>query len=170
MIPHLKILLLTMVIAMMTASSGFCLPNIKLSLGGVKRDFETAELHFHNVLHTRNSYEVRVFLNHPNADTTTPIEDNKHYAGSLFFYGQGDYIDPSGEILSNRDPRAREFDLSPGASNTSPFPLYLDITESLRQLVTDGSEVTVTFVAIDQQGNPITNPDFTFESLSLVAD
>lgn len=155
---------------MMTTSPGSYLSNPRISLEGVKKDFETAELQFNNVLHTRDSYEVRVFLNQPNADASTPIENNRHYAGSLFFYGQGDYIDPSRSIFSSRDPRAQELDLSPGHSNTSPFILYLDITMSLQQLIADCSEIELTFVAIDQKGKSITNSDFIFKSLELVID
>ena len=167
---NIKLFVLATVIAIMTTtSSGLCFPLVRLSLERVGTDYETAELQLHNVLHTQESYEVRVFLNQPDANANTPTEGNDHYAGSLFFYGQGEYIDKKGQKISPREPIAQEFDLSPGASNTSPFTLYLDITDNLRKMI-DNSEIVVSLVAVDAKGNQIANPDLQFDSISLVTN
>jgi len=135
----------------------------------VRADYKKADLIFHKVLHTHDSYEVKVFLSHLNVDKNISTENDDNYAGSLFFYGQSYYVDEQGNQISPRDPIAQEYDLSPGASNTSPFTLYLDITNKLRQFM-GSSEVAISFVAIDAKGHQITNSDFQFDSLSLDID
>lgn len=144
-------------------------PVVRVSLADLRSNYGTAKLEFRNVLHTQESYEVRVFLEQPGADASTPTEGNKHYAGSLFFYGQGQYSGVGVEGLSSRTPLAQEFDLSPGASNTSPFTLNLDITSSLRHFA-NLPQIGVSFVAVDFKGNQIPKPDLEFESVSLIAN
>ncbi|NEP11674.1 MAG: hypothetical protein F6K14_15965 [Symploca sp. SIO2C1] len=161
--------LATVLVMLGMQPSNSSLPVVRLPLEQVKTDYQTAELQFNKVLHTQESYEVRVFLNQPDANAQTPTEGNNHYAGSLFFYGQGQYIDEQGQKFSSRDPRAQEFDLSPRASNTSSFTLYLDITDSLHQFLND-AEISVSLVAVDAEENQITNPDLAFDSISLVTE
>lgn len=148
---------------------GWCLPVIILPIQQVKSDYKKADLVFHNALHTHDSYEIQVFLSHPSTDKNKSTTDSSNYASSLFFYGQGYYVEEQGRHISNREPRAREFDLSPGASNTSPSTLYLDITDKLRQFIGD-SEIAISFVAIDSKGHQIANPDFQFDYISLEVD
>lgn len=160
-------MLLSLSLAALLVKSG-CSPIVaRFDLNQIEPNFETAELQFHDVRHTRDSFAVRVFLNQPNANASTPIEDNDRFSGSLYFYGQGEYIDATGNKLSAREPIAREFDLSTGASNTSPFTLYLDITDSLRKVVQTHSEVTVSMVSVDMSGNPIEESEFDFRSITL---
>jgi hypothetical protein len=142
---------------------------IILPIQQVRADYKKADLVFHNVLHTHDSYEVQVFLSHPNADENTSTVGDDSYAGSLFFYGQGSYLEEQGRQISNREMIAHEYDLSPGASNTSPFTLYLDITNKLRQFIGD-SEVVISFVAVDSKGHQIANPDFQFDYITLERD
>ncbi|MEC4883713.1 MAG: hypothetical protein SAL70_20635 [Scytonema sp. PMC 1070.18] len=159
-----------LVAATMTISAfGQGSPAIKISLERLNPNYKVAKLEFHNVQHTRNSYEVRVFLNQPDANADTPTEDNAHYAGSLYFYGQGDEYSLDGQKIPNRGLVAQEFDLSPGASNTSPMKLFVDITDSLRQL-NNPSEIIVSLVAVDAQGKPMSNPDLHFSSVSVVTN
>ena len=154
-----------------TTSYKFAQPVAKFSLQSIENDFKTAELEFNQVRHTKNSFEVRAFLNQPEADANTPLQGNDRFAGSLFFYGQGEYIDETGESLSAQEVLDRGLDLSPGASNVTPFNLYLDITDSLHKIVTNySSEITVKLVCVDSRGNQITHPDLKLDSISLVID
>jgi hypothetical protein len=158
------VLTLIVLIAITSSSVGWCLPMIVLPIQRVKSNYKQAELVFHNVLHTHDSYEVRVFLSQTKADLNTLTDRDENYAGSLFFYGQDRHVKGQEGYIADR--AAQEYDRSPGASNTSPFTLYLDITDKLHQFV-DCTEVAVSFVAIDRQGHKITSPDFKFDSISL---
>lgn len=138
---------------------------IVLPIQQVKSNYQQVELVFHNVLHTHDSYEVRVFLSRSKADLNTLADREENYAGSLFFYGQDRHVEGQEGYIADLDS-GQEFDRSPGASNTSPFTLYLDITDKFREFL-DCSEVAVSFVAIDRKGHKITSPDFKFDSISL---
>ncbi len=154
--------------SVMIVFSNFNGPVAKFSLEQLDKRFETAELQFNDVKHSKDSFEIRVFLNQPDADVNTPLEGNDRFAGSLFVYGQGEYVNETGERISAREAHAEEFDLSPGASNTTPFKLYLDITDSLRKMAAKTFEIIVNLVAIDFKGNRITKPEFDFGSISLI--
>ena len=150
----------------MIASINFHQPIAKFDLQHLAVDFQTAELQFNEVKHTKNSFELRVFLNQPDANANTNIEENEHFAGSLYFYGQGEYLDSNGQEAT----LTPELDLSPGASNTSPFPLYLDITTNLRKIAPENSELTVKLVAVDAHGNEISDQKLDIASISLVTN
>jgi hypothetical protein len=142
---------------------------IILPIQQVRADYKKAELVFHNVLHTHDSYEVQVFLNHPHANDNIPTVSEDIYAGSLFFYGQGDSVEEQRRQISNREMIANGYDLSPGASNISPFTLYIDITDKLHQFIGD-SDIVISFAAIDFKGRKIANPDFKFGYITLEVD
>jgi len=150
----------------MIASMNFHQPIALFHLKGIEPNFQTAELQFNEVRHTKKSFELRIFLNHPDANANTNIEGNEHFAGSLYFYGQGEYLDPNGEEAT----LTPELDLSPGSSNTSSFPLYLDITTNLKQLVPNSSELTVKLVAVDAHGNEINDLKLDCTSISLITN
>ncbi|MBW4632352.1 MAG: hypothetical protein KME30_10760 [Iphinoe sp. HA4291-MV1] len=156
--------------SVMIAFSKFNAPVAKFSLEHLGKRFETVELQFNDVKHSKDSFEIRVFLNQPDADVNTPLEGNDHFAGSLFVYGQGEYVNETGERISARETRAQEFDLSPGASNTTAFKLYLDITDSLRKMAAKNLEIIVNLVAVDFKGNQIIKPEFDFGSISLITN
>lgn len=158
--------ILSALTTVMIASLNFHQPIAKFNLELLEPNFQTAELHFNQVKHTKNSFELRVFLNQPDANANTALEGNNHFAGSLFFYGQGEYLDQNNQPTT----LTQELDLSPGASNTSQFPLYLDITPNLKELAAKNSELTVKLIAVDFQGNEICHPELDFESISLITD
>jgi len=54
-----------------------------------------ADLVFHGVVHSRGSYEGRVFFNNPDADAETPTDHDHGYAGSYWVFGHAEcYGDP----------------------------------------------------------------------------
>jgi hypothetical protein len=48
-----------------------------------------AELEFKELVHNKESFEARVFLNNPEADHHTSKTAKNGYAGSLFVFGHG---------------------------------------------------------------------------------
>jgi hypothetical protein len=50
-----------------------------------------------------SSFELRIFLNRPDADTATDATEDNGYAGSIYVYGYGD---PPADLARGRDPGA----------------------------------------------------------------
>ncbi len=149
--------------------SKFNAPLIGLSLTNLEPDPEIISLRLHNVTHPKQSFEVRVFLNQPDANADTPMENNPHYAGSLYFFGHGECRGSAGHC----DPEANgrgPFDLRP-PHHLTPMPTRnLDVTKTIKRLATSATDATVTLVAVDNQGNPIPKPDIDFDGISLVKE
>lgn len=147
------------------APSKFNVPVANLPLSQLERDFETAELQLHNVKHPKNSFEIRVFLNQPDANANTPTEGNDHFAGSMFLFGHGECAGDVGHC----DPQVHrgKFDLRP-SSHVAPFTLFLDVTNSIKTMVDNTDEVTVKLVAVDFKGNQIDQPETDFDAIALV--
>ncbi len=80
-------------------------------------DFKNAEIRLHWVPQLDRSCFIRVFLNEPGADATTPIHDNPHYAGYLAIFGHGACYGGPGHC-DLPPPRARDFDRRPRNHNT----------------------------------------------------
>lgn len=134
------------------------------ALASVEPTFEKAELEFQNVLHPRSSCEIRVFLNQPNANASTPTTGNDHYAGSLFLFGHGECPGEAGHCAPDRGP-IDQFDIR-RPSHVQPFNTTIDVTEPIRKLAgTD--EVSVSLVATDPKGNQLSNAGTDFEALML---
>ena len=139
-------------------------PVVGFSLSSVEPDFEKAELEFHNVLHPKDSFEIRVFLNQPDANASTPIEGNDHYAGSLFLFGHGECPGEAGHCAPDRGP-IDQFDIR-RPSHVMPFTAYVDATEAIRKLAGTG-EVSVKLVAVDAKGNIVPSPGTDFDAIAL---
>jgi tyrosinase len=105
----------------------------------------SAELLVYGVDHSGPSYEVRVFLDAPEADAHTPLELQAGYAGCFTVFGHGgcygdrDHCDPhdrTGDAYDLRLPH-------PILPQTKRVP----VTEALRQV--SGSAVRITLVAVE---------------------
>jgi tyrosinase len=101
------------------SSTKFNAPVASFSLSQVKPLIRRVELRFHKVKHPKASFEIRVFLNQPDADAATPIEDNPHYAGSVFVFGHGECGGDAGHCEPPDTPRG-VFDLRPPHHLRSP--------------------------------------------------
>jgi tyrosinase len=51
--------------------------------------YSRADLVFYGVDHSGLSFEARIFLNNPKADTNTPKEPKHGHAGSFYIFGHG---------------------------------------------------------------------------------
>lgn len=109
--------------------------------------FTKAEVRLHKLVQPPMSFTIRVFLNQPDADATTPIQGNDNYAGYLSIFGHGDCIGGPGHC--DDQPRgARAFDRRPPHHN-KPYNARLDVTKTARRLITKGaSDLTVHLVAM----------------------
>jgi hypothetical protein len=68
--------------------------------------FTRADLVFSGVDHSETSYEVRVFLNNPTADASTPRTAEHSYAGRFVVFGHGGCFGDEGHCEVPSQPRA----------------------------------------------------------------
>ncbi len=158
--------------ASMNSAVKFGTPIAAFPLGQLEASVNLAELKLVNVKQPKESFEIRVFLNTPKADSTTPIEGNPDYAGSFFLFGHGTCQGSAGHCDPPTQKRGA-FDLRP-AHHLEPITPSLDVTEAVRKVASspgrESAEVTVTLVAVDMKGNLIANPGVDFEGLALKTD
>jgi tyrosinase len=151
------------------SSTKFNAPVASFSLEQIPPDVPKVELRFHKVKHPKNSFEIRVFLNQPDANASTPIENNPHYAGSLFVFGHGECGGDAGHCEPPETPRG-PFDLRP-PHHLTPMELSLDASDAVAAIAKTGvaptSGITVTLVAVDHKGKQIEKPGIDFEGISL---
>jgi len=113
--------------------------------------FVRADLIFTGVRHDEDSYEVRVFLNNPDADDTTPRTPEAGYAGRFIVFGHGGCFGGEGHCRGAQRPpdpipalagRQRG---DPTAGQTK----FITVTEPLRRLMEAGEDLrSVTLVPI----------------------
>ena len=110
------------------------------------RSFRQAEVRLHRVPQLPRSCFIRVFLNLPDANAETSIEDPS-YAGYLAVFGHGPCYGGPGHC----DPppsRPRKFDLRPRSHNT-PRNHRVNVTRTARRLLDDGAKsLQITLVVI----------------------
>jgi len=105
----------------------------------------SAEVLVYGVDHLGPSYEVRVFLDAPDADAQTPLTPEAGYAGCFTVFGHGGCYGDAGHC----DPDARfsdEYDLRL-PNQSLPQTKVVGVTEALRQA--QGDAVRVTLVAVE---------------------
>ena len=138
---------------------------LRLTFSGVDGDLRAAILVFQTMAKTKDSYEVRVFLDDHTAGHETPIKNNPRYAGTLWLFGHGECIGDLGHCdwpLPRRD-----FDQRP-PHHLTPYDLTMNVSDSLKAIVREaGSPLHVSVVILDVKGQPALAPDLRFEGLSL---
>jgi tyrosinase len=109
--------------------------------------YTRADLVFRGVDHAQTSYEVRIYLNNPQARADTPRTEAQGYAGRFHVFGHGGCFGDIGhcDIPSpSNDPT----DLRPPHQLT-PLTTYVTITPALRRLLLSGERLaTVCLVPI----------------------
>jgi tyrosinase len=114
-----------------------------------------AEVQLHGIIQPNQSMVARIFLNQPDANANTPIQDNKHYAGYVALFGHGPCIGGPGHC----DPPAprRNYDRRPHHHNT-PWKARYDVTGTVKQLVADGAtDIDINIVVIGADGKQVTD-------------
>lgn len=120
----------------------------------VVSSFRKAEVRLHRVPQLMRSGFIRVFLDMPGADASTPIDD-PHYGGYLAVFGHGAcYGGPGHCDLPPRTPRP--YDRRPRNHNT-PRNHRIDVTECARRLLDEGAtdlRVTLVVIGVDYCEDP----------------
>ncbi|HEV3089491.1 MAG TPA: hypothetical protein VGX96_19975 [Candidatus Elarobacter sp.] len=141
-------------------------PVASFPVGELGSDFQRGEVRFDGLTLPSRSFEVRVFLDEPNANAQTPTEGNPKYLGTQYFYGVGPGSSAgAGAALESAKPHS-------GSRNRqlAPTQIKLNVTDKLRTFAAqaENSHVPMTLVAVDHDGNEIAEPGLNFEGLSLV--
>lgn len=112
----------------------------------VRARFRSAEVRLHRVPQLARSCFIRVFLNVPDADATTPLS-HEGYAGYAAVFGHGECYGGPGHCDLPAEA-ARKYDLRPRSMNT-PRNHRIDVSKAIRRLLVGGAkDVTVTLVVI----------------------
>nr|MDQ3804326.1 tyrosinase family protein [Acidobacteriota bacterium] len=117
----------------------------------VRDTFNEAEVRLHRVPQLPRSCFIRVFLNLPDADAATPIDD-EHYAGYLAVFGHGDCYGGPGHC-DTPPPRRRDYDLRPRDHNT-PRNHRVNVTGCARRLFERGAktvQITLVVIGVDYE-------------------
>jgi tyrosinase len=89
---------------------------------------------------------IRVFLNLPDANASTPLE-SPNYAGYLAVFGHGACFGGPGHC-DPPPPRPRKYDLRPRSHNT-PRNHRVNVTKCAKRLLDEGAAaLTITLVVI----------------------
>lgn len=115
-----------------------------------------AEIRLHKVQYsTSGGAFVRVFLNQPDADASTPTRNNEHFVAQLATF-TGECIGGPGHCDVPPESR-RKYDLRPRHRKT-PGNFRIDATEAVRRLSERGvTDFQVNLVVLDIDGTPKPN-------------
>ena len=110
-----------------------------------------AEVRLHHVQYTTVAgFFIRVFLNQPDADVSTPTQNNPHYVGMQSMF-TGLCIGGPGHCAPPPTTPRRKFDLRP-RSHKTPANFRFDCTDTIARLRQQGDpdfQVTIVLVNID---------------------
>lgn len=138
---------------------------------GEQSDFVRADLVFTGVDHSDLSYEVRVFLNNPEAGEKTPCEQARGYAGCFTIFGHGGCFGDLGHCDIRSLPKGSH-DLRP-AHPLVPQTKVVEITAALNKILQESEQglTSVTLVPIAKTPRradyAITAELFKFEDMKL---
>jgi tyrosinase len=138
--------------------------DIELPAGADQPEFARADLTFYGLDHSGPSYEVRVFFNHPDADSQTPLSADAGFAGRFSVFGHGGCFGEEGHC--DIRPPVSAFD------RRQPHPLtpavrILTVTDAIRDLVQrEAAAVTVTAVPIVRT-SPLASADQSGDVLAI---
>jgi hypothetical protein len=123
-------------------------PPVHVDFAGEPARMTRADIVFEGVDQSGPSYEARVYLNNPVADTGTGKSPAEGYAGAFHVYGEG----------------------RPGGP-PAPTNRYITATEAVRRALRHGPDITVTVVAV-AYGPPGRGPviDLRIERAAVVID
>lgn len=152
--------------------TGILQANLSLKPSDItEHELSRADLVFAGVDHSGMSYEVRVFLNNPEADEDAPRTLEEGYAGRFIILGHGGCFGDIGHCDIPRNPRSL-YDLLPQHPLT-PQTKIVTITDALKNIPQNspnGLEL-VTLVPISKdplhQNQGLTDKLFKFDDMVL---
>ncbi|MCA9964851.1 MAG: tyrosinase family protein [Anaerolineales bacterium] len=114
-----------------------------------------AEVRLHRIQRVANNASIRVFLNTPDANEATPMENNPHFVGEFMTFGGSCYGGPGHCDLPL--PRSRRFDKRP-LHHHEPRNARLDATDAVKYLASLGqTELSLHLVVLGIDGQPSEN-------------
>ena len=135
-------------------------------------EFRRADLVFTGVDHSGMSYEVRAYLNNPEADETTPRALEQGYGGRFVVFGHGGCYGDLGHCDVPTESRGPH-DLRP-PHPLAPQTRIITVTEALERVLREGEgELTsVTLVPISKdpirENRGLTESLFRFDTVELL--
>ncbi|HZI69827.1 MAG TPA: hypothetical protein VFD60_01580 [Nitrososphaeraceae archaeon] len=118
----------------------FTSPEIYLEYNKDENDFYQAVIEFYGVDCTGPSYEGKVFVNNPDADKNTPLDEKNGYVGSYHIFGNdgcwGDKGHCEARVYRKYDSRKH--------SHIAPQYKFVDATKILKKYAKSKSKVKVT--------------------------
>lgn len=134
------------------------------------------ELIIHNLFMTSESFELRIFLNQPNADHTSPIDGNSHFVGSVFLFGMGEATHAMSMSMDDHGHHGHHghqghhghhgHQVHQGhQGHQATFERAVDITNALN--ASKGRNFDIKMVILDMDGQPVENPPFEMPMVSL---
>lgn len=127
--------------------------------------FTRADLIFHGLDHSRDSFEGRIFVNNPDADETTAMDPEQGYAGYFFIFGHGECAGDEGHCEVPENPDAVDDLRLPHPLRAATKPVI--VTEALQRLAEPRFTVTVVPVLPGKEGARREDVLF-FDELELV--
>ena len=133
--------------------------------------FNGAQLIFYGVDHSSRSFEAFSFLNNPDANLETPLENEVGFAGSFVIFGHGGCVGDEGHCRvpeETKDP----FDTRPLHALT-PQTKTINITDALKRVCADPDAdreyLRVTVVPlVPRRGEPEPTDVLFFSAMRLV--
>lgn len=132
---------------------------------GVLDSHRKAEVRIHRVQRGNlPNASIRVFLNDPQADASTPIEGNDHFVGQVMTFHGSCYGGPGHCELPQ--PRSRQFDRR-RLHHLEPRNFRIDATQAVQRMLAKGEDdLSVHLVVLGLDGKP--QPDALYiEGVSL---
>ena len=139
------------------------------SVADLADGFDTAILELHNVGHPLDgTREIRVFINQPDADAETETEGNDHYAGSRVLLGKTMCYGEDGHCALPTDRQKFDVRVRPPMK---PIKIYMNVTRTIQRpavVEAEPGRTVVTFVVVDQEGDPLPVNAVKKDGLSFV--
>lgn len=116
-----------------------------------------ARIRLHRIRRPPTSFYIRIFLNQPDADASTPVQDNPNYVGYVAIFGHGECIGSTPDHCAPALQRRGPFDQR-GRSHNTPQNVRMKATQTVQRLVAAGAtSLQVSFVVLDGGGRPLDN-------------
>lgn len=129
---------------------------------------DRVDLELHGVEHAGRSFAVRIFLNTPDADSSTSVgPENERYAGSFYVFGHGPCLGDEGHCAVRTGP-IHPYDFRP-AHPLMPQYHRLPITKALRANAAEDTFIVILVVLANQDGNYESANLLDFHRLSVIA-
>lgn len=120
-------------------------------------------LRFLGVENSPESFSVRVFVNQPDADARTPVQENDHFASAVYMYGHGAAAYGAAQF----DPAATAARHQTATKPLDRFDTLVDLTQAVQKTASPGEPLQLTFVVVGPAGEPLPSKLFRVSEISV---